>query len=380
MALKPPTKHTRMIGIYQIMQEVGKGATSTVHIAKNTVNNEIVCAKIMEKQSLASEENMKFFRKEIGIMSSINHPNIVKYYELLEDVNYYYVIMEYCQGESLQKIINRPGRLSETYIANIFRQLMQALQYLHETGIAHRDLKPDNIIVGPKSKIKLVDFGLSTDNASNLRLTYCGSLAFAAPECIQREPYLAPLADIWSAGVILYMMAVGQLPWPTSNLVQMMKNITSGKFIIPLYLSKGIHDLLSRMLRLNPSERPTSSQVLQCEWLKQDWSKPKPPPSYDNSSDSSAQSSAPNSARYSQRRNSTRVNAPRPILIHRVKSDPLFCVTPPPNVPSSGSPGKVSNARRIQTSRGIRSRSVDRFDLSKGNNDNASSILVGFQN
>ena len=382
---KQSSKEPFTIGVYHILKQIGRGATSTVHLAKNTSNNEIVCVKILDKESLNTEENMKFFRKEIGIISALNHPNIVKYYELLEDIKNYYVFMEYCQGESLEKIIEKKKKLSEPYIANIFKQLMDTLHYLHESGFAHRDLKPENIIVGPKNKIKLVDFGLSTDDSNRLRTTYCGSLAFAAPECISREPYLAPLADIWSAGVVLYMMAVNQLPWNTSNLVQMMKKITGGVFTIPTNIPMGIQDLLKKMLRLNPSERPTSSQVLKDPWLDQDWSKPRPPPKPYSMPDSPAEnqhvsSSAPSSSRFmpTHRRNAPRL-ATRPV-IHRVKSDPFFCVTPPPQLPA-GAPTKVNAIRRIQTARGMRGRShsVDRFDLGKSpiiEGDDVSSILV----
>ena len=370
-----PKRHFS-IGQYVIMQEIGHGATSRVNLAKNTENNETVCVKILDKEELNCDENMKFFKKEIAIISALNHPNIVKYFELLEDIKYYYVFMEYCPGDSLHKIIDRPGRLSETYIANIFKQLIETLQYLHETGFAHRDLKPDNIIVGPKSKIKLVDFGLSTDDNAKLRTTYCGSLAFAAPECILREPYLAPLADIWSAGVILYMMAVKEVPWNTTNLVQMMKKITAGSYTIPSTVPKDIQDMIRKILKINPSERPTSSQILKTEWLMRDWSKPRPPSYYDDNHEQ-ASYSAPSSARHipTHKKSSPRVT--RPTLIHRVKSDPVFCVTPTPQIPS-GSPSRASAIRRIQTARGMnrRSRSVDRFDLGQTCDDYSSSILV----
>ena len=228
----------------------------------------------------------------------------------------------------------------------------------------------------PVTLCKLIDFGLSTDDSSKLRTTYCGSLAFAAPECILREPYLAPLADIWSAGVVLYIMAVKEAPWNTTNLVQMMKKITAGNYTIPSFVPKDIQDMIRKMLKINPSERPTSSQILKSEWLNKDWVRPRPP-SYFDDNNGQASYSAPSSARHFSvhKRSSPRVIT-RPNL-HRVNSDPLFCVTPPPQIPQ-GTPSKASAIRRIQTARGVhgRSRSMDKFSLDPNGDDFSSSILV----
>ena len=326
----------RSIGSYSILNEIGRGATGTVHLARNVNTQQIVCVKIMEKELMNSEENLHFFKREVSILSGLDHPNIVKYYDLLEDSTYYFLFMEYCQGESLQKAIDRPGNLSENYIITVFRQLLSALQYLHETGIGHRDLKPENIIIGPSNAVKLVDFGLSTDNNTQLRTTFCGSLAFAAPECIEREPYLAAKADIWSAGVILYMMATNNLPWNTSNLVHMMKRITQGKYTIPSNVPLGCQDLIKKMLRHNPAERPLASQLLADMWLKKPVAKPSPP------------------KRTNQRHRSFTGVSPRQ-QISRVNSDPSFCVTPP----RAETPRRTQNPRKFRE----RSQSVDRFCL-----------------
>ena len=342
------------IGPYKILNEIGRGATSTVHMAKNTVTEEGLCVKIMDKESLEADDNMTFFRREVGILSGLNHPNIVKYFDLLEDSNNYYIFMEYCPGESLQGIIERPGKLQESYIATIFRQILEGLKYLHEQNVSHRDLKPDNIIVGSHGKVKIVDFGLSTDDASKLRTTFCGSLAFAAPECITKEPYLAPLSDIWSAGVILYMMAVGRLPWNTSSLPKMMKLIVNGSFSIPSSVPFAIQSLINMMMKVNPSERPSATQCLNHAFLKQNISKPKPPPSTAQKAPTSS------SAFFRPRLNSMgRIASPR--VMKRVNSDPRFCVTPPPTPPpgtSSGVRRQQQQQQRPRTARG-RSHSVD---------------------
>ena len=255
--------------------------------------------------------------------------------------------MEYCKGESLQAAIDKPGNLPENYIISVFKQLLSALQYLHETGIGHRDLKPDNILVCAGQHVKIVDFGLSTNDNSQLRTTFCGSLAFAAPECIQREPYIASKADIWSSGVILYMMAVGKLPWNTTNLVRMMKRIVAGKYTVPANVPSNIQELIRSMMNVNPNQRPLASQLLDFinhHWHETDVKKPHPP---QRTTVRHRSFPGPN-PRASQ--------APMtPQRMTRINSDPLFCVTPPRAV----TPRKSFSPRRTRQ----RSNSFDQLHM-----------------
>ena len=250
------------IGNYSIIQEIGRGATSIVYLARNHISSEICCVKVIKKSGLENKDDIKFFKREILILSSINHENIVKFYELIEDSTSFYLFMEYCAGESLQKIIEMNNGMNENIIKIVLKQILSGLSYLHCNEIAHRDIKPDNIIISSNFKVKIVDFGLSTNDSSNLRTTFCGSLAFAAPECISREPYNATFADIWSAGVCLYMMSTGKLPWKTSNMVILMKQITSSNFIIPKEINKDLENILIKMLQRDPNNRLSAFDLL----------------------------------------------------------------------------------------------------------------------
>lgn len=251
-----------IIGNYLIQNEIGRGATSTVYVAVNLNNQEKLCCKIIEKSSLATPEDFAFFRREVEILSSLVHKNIVRYHDLLEDEKYYYLFQEFCPGVTLTTFIEKNGTLSDRLIQVIFRQLFSALSYMHKQYVGHRDLKPDNILIDQDCNIKIVDFGLSTDDNTRLRTTFCGSLAFAAPECIKREPYNAALADIWSTGVILYMAAVGKLPWRTSNLVQIMKQITSGNVNIPVNVSAPVRNIIELCMQQDPTDRPSAEDLL----------------------------------------------------------------------------------------------------------------------
>lgn len=266
-----------IIGPYRLISQIGKGSSGTVYTAKHSHSEQDFCCKVIAKDSLKHSEDLKFFRREVSILSSLEHKNIVKYYELLEDDSNYFIIMEYIDGESLQAFIDKKTNLTERVIANIFYQLLEALEYVHSNNIGHRDLKPANIMLLKNShQVKLIDFGLSTDDNDNLRHTFCGSLAFAAPECIMKEPYVAAKADIWAAGVILYYLTFGKLPWKTNNLVNMMKHITTGNFTYPGTASFQLTHFIRKMLVLQPSERPPIDALKKNQWLTQH-ACPKPP-------------------------------------------------------------------------------------------------------
>ena len=252
----------KSIGHYKLTNEIGSGATSIVFLAQDIHTNEILCAKVVCKETLSTEEEEKLFKKEIKIISSLNHPNIVKYYDFLENSTHYYLILEYCPGDNLQNIILKTNNLTDSYILNIFSQLLLALDYIHSIGVSHRDLKPENIIVGFNNKLKLIDFGFSTDNNNNLSSTFCGSLAFAAPECLVRYPYLPQFSDIWSSGLILYLMSSRKIPWKGENTYQIMKEIVNCSYSIPPFVSQNISNLIKDILKLNPRDRPTASQLL----------------------------------------------------------------------------------------------------------------------
>ncbi|EAY12243.1 CAMK family protein kinase [Trichomonas vaginalis G3] len=250
------------LGVYLIQNEIGRGATSRVHTAINTITNKKLCVKILEKSSLETAEDFEFFRREVAIISSLAHKNIVRYHDLMEDECYYYLFQEFCPGVTLTKFLEKNNLLSDRLLQLIFRQIFSALAYMHKLHVGHRDLKPDNILIDQECNIKIVDFGLSTDDNTKLRTTFCGSLAFAPPECIKREPYNAAQADIWSLGVMLYMAATGKLPWRTTNLVQIMKQITSGNFSIPCNVSNNVRNIIMMCMNQNPSQRPTADELL----------------------------------------------------------------------------------------------------------------------
>ncbi|OHT09795.1 CAMK family protein kinase [Tritrichomonas foetus] len=204
------------IGRYAIGNQIGVGGFSRVNIATNDQGQQL-CVKIISKKRIARPKDIKHTQDEITALSSLSHPNIVKYHSFQTDENNIYIFMEFCQGKSLLKLINERNGLPDEVCKVIFKQLLETLNFLHENHICHRDIKPENIIVGSDYKIKLIDFGLcainSEENSNFLLNTFCGSLMYSAPEVIRKENYNGYQSDIWSAGVTLYAMVAARLPW-----------------------------------------------------------------------------------------------------------------------------------------------------------------------
>lgn len=252
---------------FVLLAEIGRGSTGCVRVARQISTETDYCVKIVPKQFLTSAEDKAFFDRECETLRSVIHPNVVQFIDLTDDEENYYLFMEYCRGTSLQAMINQSGQISERLIQIIFKQLMLALSYLHSNNVAHRDIKPDNIIINNMHQLKLVDFGLCTNNSDALRETFCGSPAYAAPECICRRPYDASSSDIWSAGVVLYAMATGQLPWRINNLNLMINQIVEGKYAIPSYINPQLQNLIKSMLNPDPAERPKADQILSSKYF-----------------------------------------------------------------------------------------------------------------
>ena len=201
-------------GDYLIKNVIGEGTFSKVKLGINMLTGQKVAIKILDKLKLIEEEGIERVLREIKISSEIEHPNIIKIYDIMEDDKNYLVVMEYCAEGELFNYIVKKDRLSENESSFFYYQLINAIEYLHLNGIAHRDLKPENILLGENHIIKLIDFGLSNYISENkLLVTPCGSPCYASPEMIRGEEYNGADNDIWATGIILFAMLCGYLPF-----------------------------------------------------------------------------------------------------------------------------------------------------------------------
>ncbi|XP_073461518.1 serine/threonine-protein kinase MARK2 isoform X4 [Aquarana catesbeiana] len=255
------------IGNYRLLKTIGKGNFAKVKLARHVLTGKEVAVKIIDKTQLNSSSLQKLFR-EVRIMKVLNHPNIVKLFEVIETDKTLYLIMEYASGGEVFDYLVAHGRMKEKEARAKFRQIVSAVQYCHQKFIVHRDLKAENLLLDSDMNIKIADFGFSNEFTFGNKLdTFCGSPPYAAPELFQGKKYDGPEVDVWSLGVILYTLVSGSLPFDGQNLKELRERVLRGKYRIPFYMSTDCENLLKKFLILNPSKRGTLEQIMRDRWM-----------------------------------------------------------------------------------------------------------------
>ncbi|XP_063172665.1 serine/threonine-protein kinase MARK2 isoform X8 [Candoia aspera] len=255
------------IGNYRLLKTIGKGNFAKVKLARHVLTGKEVAVKIIDKTQLNSSSLQKLFR-EVRIMKVLNHPNIVKLFEVIETDKTLYLIMEYASGGEVFDYLVAHGRMKEKEARAKFRQIVSAVQYCHQKFIVHRDLKAENLLLDADMNIKIADFGFSNEFTFGNKLdTFCGSPPYAAPELFQGKKYDGPEVDVWSLGVILYTLVSGSLPFDGQNLKELRERVLRGKYRIPFYMSTDCENLLKKFLILNPSKRGTLEQIMKDRWM-----------------------------------------------------------------------------------------------------------------
>ncbi|XP_032660114.1 serine/threonine-protein kinase MARK2 isoform X11 [Chelonoidis abingdonii] len=255
------------IGNYRLLKTIGKGNFAKVKLARHVLTGKEVAVKIIDKTQLNSSSLQKLFR-EVRIMKVLNHPNIVKLFEVIETEKTLYLVMEYASGGEVFDYLVAHGRMKEKEARAKFRQIVSAVQYCHQKFIVHRDLKAENLLLDADMNIKIADFGFSNEFTFGNKLdTFCGSPPYAAPELFQGKKYDGPEVDVWSLGVILYTLVSGSLPFDGQNLKELRERVLRGKYRIPFYMSTDCENLLKKFLILNPSKRGTLEQIMKDRWM-----------------------------------------------------------------------------------------------------------------
>ena len=264
-----PPEYSKKIGDYILLEQIGQGTFSKVSKGFHTITEQIVAVKIMDKKKIEDEIDIERIQREIEILRYIHHPNICQMYETYTTIHNYYLMMEYVEGGDLFDYISENSYLSERKACYFFRQLISAMEYLSSLSIVHRDIKPENILLNSDhTQIKLIDFGLSNYNEKGeLLQSSCGSPCYASPEMLSGKPYCGLETDIWSAGIVLYSMLVGGLPFDDVELKNLYTQIKEGKFYIPSTLSLEAIDLLKKILRIEPYKRITIKEMKEHPWF-----------------------------------------------------------------------------------------------------------------
>ena len=253
--------NTKQIGNILLVKTIGKGTFSTVKLGYELPSKIKVAVKILDKK-MVKENETKEIQREINILKKLNHPNIIKLHKVLLNERYFYLVMDYIDGDDLFHYVTKKKRLSEIESCKFFHQLISCIEYLNSLNIVHRDIKPENILLDiKKNNIKLIDFGLSIISNGHLLKTKCGSPCFVAPEVIQKISYNGLISDIWSIGIVLYFMLTGNVPFESNNLNDLYTKIISGIFNIPSFLSENAISILKKLLNVDPKNRITISEI-----------------------------------------------------------------------------------------------------------------------
>ncbi|XP_066103908.1 serine/threonine-protein kinase MARK2-like [Saccopteryx bilineata] len=249
------------VGNYLFVRTLGTGGFGTVKLARHVLTGIYVAVKIVSLKDCPNA-----FR-EVEFLKALNHPNVVKLVEVIVRDFKLYMVMEYVSGGDLFDYLPRDRPSTEAEARRIFRQLLSALQYCHRLNIVHRDLKLENVLVDADKNIRITDFGLGRKVQRDELKTYCGTVNCMAPEMLLEQTYEGRKVDIWGLGVILFHMVTGHSPFRGQNLTKVKRDIMTGNFRIPGYLSVECRALLKNLMALNPSERSAADELFQHPWV-----------------------------------------------------------------------------------------------------------------
>ncbi|CAH8277096.1 unnamed protein product [Arabidopsis lyrata] len=264
------TKKMRRVGKYEVGRTVGEGTFAKVKFARNTDTGENVAIKIMAKSTILKNRMVDQIKREISIMKIVRHPNIVRLYEVLASPSKIYIVLEFVTGGELFDRIVHNGRLEESESRKYFQQLVDAIAHCHCKGVYHRDLKPENLLLDTNGNLKVSDFGLSALPQQGVELlrTTCGTPNYVAPEVLSGHGYDGSAADIWSCGVILFVILAGYLPFSETDLPGLYRKINAAEFSCPPWFSAEVKFLIHRILDPNPKTRIQIQGIRKDPWFR----------------------------------------------------------------------------------------------------------------
>ncbi|KAL6703204.1 Serine/threonine-protein kinase [Coniothyrium glycines] len=289
--VQPTTKRRTTItapstGTWALGKTIGAGSMGKVKLAKHSESGEQVAVKIVPRlsqdqhQSVADRERADLSKeirtaREAAIVSLLNHPYVCGMTDVVRTNYHWYMLFEFVNGGQMLDYIISHGRLKEKQARKFARQIASALDYCHRNSIVHRDLKIENILISKTGDIKIIDFGLSNLFSPRSQLkTFCGSLYFAAPELLQAKQYTGPEVDVWSFGIVLYVLVCGKVPFDDQSMPQLHAKIKKGHVDYPPWLSAECRNLIHRMLQTDPTQRLTLSEIMSHPWLVKGFNSP----------------------------------------------------------------------------------------------------------
>ncbi|KAF5466861.1 hypothetical protein F2P56_016744 [Juglans regia] len=266
-----------LFGKYEMGRVLGQGTFAKVYHGKNLITNESVAIKVINKDHVKKEDLMEQIKREISVMRLVRHPNIVELKEVMATKGKIFFVMEYVKGGELFAKVAK-GKLKEDLARKYFQQLVSAVDFCHSRGVSHRDLKPENLLLDDNEDLKVSDFGLSAlpEQLWNdgLLHTQCGTPAYVAPEVLRKKGYDGAMADIWSCGVVLFVLLAGYLPFRADNVMKMYRKVFKAEYEFPLWISTDAKLLITKLLVPDPAKRISIPEIMQSPWFQKGFTKP----------------------------------------------------------------------------------------------------------
>jgi tRNA A-37 threonylcarbamoyl transferase component Bud32 len=261
------------INEYEIGSDIGIGSYAEVKLGIHRKTKKKYAIKIYPKNLIDDEDKINSIKNEIYILNQLNHENIMKLYDLINTPKYLYLILEYINGISLLEYIHKSPnkRIEENFCKKIFYQIVKAIEYCTQKNIFHRDIKLENILLINNDSIKIIDFGFAIKcSKKEYQKFFCGTLYYMPPEIINKKKYLPYYSDIWSLGVLLYIMIYGRFPFNSNNEDDLFDLINEGKFEFPedINSSDDVKNLIKKIIVVEPCKRATLSEIINDTWFK----------------------------------------------------------------------------------------------------------------
>ncbi|KAK2950859.1 putative CBL-interacting protein kinase 23 [Blattamonas nauphoetae] len=254
---------------YYIGPTLGEGTFGKVKQCKNSLTGELLAMKIIDKEKVLKHHMADQLKREISLMKKLRHENIIRMHEVLTSKSKVFIVLELAQGGELFQKIADSGRFDEKTSRYYFQQLIRGVDFCHQNGICHRDLKPENLLLDEKGVLKITDFGLcALSDADNVLLkTQCGTPNYTAPEILIGGQYDGKPTDVWSCGIILFVMLAGYLPFEEDNNIELFRKIKKAEFEYPSYFPAQPKQIINKILDPNPATRMTIADIKQEPWF-----------------------------------------------------------------------------------------------------------------
>ncbi|KAF8407246.1 hypothetical protein HHK36_006373 [Tetracentron sinense] len=266
-----------LFGKYEMGRLLGQGTFAKVYYGKQLSSGESVAIKVISKDQVKKEGLMEQIKREISVMRLVRHPNVVELKEVMATKAKIFFVMEYVRGGELFAKVAK-GKLKEDLARKYFQQLISAIDFCHSRGVSHRDLKPENLLLDENEDLKISDFGLSALPVQllndGLLHTQCGTPAYVAPEVLRKKGYDGAKADLWSCGVILFVLLAGFLPFQDENIMKMYRKVFKMDFEFPPWFSSESKRLISKLLVADPEKRITIPAIMRVPWFTKGFTRP----------------------------------------------------------------------------------------------------------